>query len=217
MKLPLSWLSDYTDMSGITPEEYNHALTMSGSKVEGIENIGDKIQNIVTGKILSVEKHPDADKLKVCMLDVGTETLQIVTGADNVKPGQTVPVAKDGALLPDGTKIKKGKLRGVESNGMLCSYEEIGMTKEDFPDAEYGILILEDGLPLGKDIKEVFGLDNPVVEFEITSNRPDCFSVIGLARETAVTFNRPFNVKTPEVKGSGDDTSPMTPFAAVTP
>jgi len=205
MKLPLSWLSDYTDMTGITPDEYNHALTMSGSKVEGIENIGDKIQNIVTGKILSVEKHPDADKLKICMLDVGTETLQIVTGADNVKPGQTVPVAKDGALLPDGTKIKKGKLRGVESNGMLCSYEEIGMTKEDFPDAEYGILILEDGLPLGKDIKEVFGLDNPVVEFEITSNRPDCFSVIGLARETAVTFNRPFSVKEPVVKGSGDD------------
>ena len=205
MKLPLSWLSDYTDMSGITPAEYNHALTMSGSKVEGIENIGDKIQNIVTGKILSVEKHPDADKLKICMLDVGTETLQIVTGADNVKPGQTVPVAKDGALLPDGTKIKKGKLRGVESNGMLCSYEEIGMTQEDFPDAEYGILILEDGLPLGKDIKEVFGLDNPVVEFEITSNRPDCFSVIGLARETAVTFNRPFSVHKPTVKGSGDD------------
>lgn len=205
MKLPLSWLSDYTDMSGITPAEYNHALTMSGSKVEGIENIGDKIQNIVTGKILSVEKHPDADKLKICMLDVGTETLQIVTGADNVKPGQTVPVAKDGALLPDGTKIKKGKLRGVESNGMLCSYEEIGMTQEDFPDAEYGILILEDGLPLGKDIKEVFGLDNPVVEFEITSNRPDCFSVIGLARETAVTFNRPFSVHEPVVKGSGDD------------
>ncbi len=205
MKLPLSWLSDYTDMTGITPEMYNHALTMSGSKVEGIENIGDEIQNVVTGKLLSVEKHPDADKLKICMVDVGTETIQIVTGADNVKPGQTVPVAKDGALLPGGTKIKKGKLRGIESNGMLCSYEEIGMTKEDFPDAEYGILILEDGLPLGKDIKEVFGLDNPVVEFEITSNRPDCFSVIGLARETAVTFGRPFHVHTPVVKGSGDD------------
>ncbi len=205
MKLPLSWLSDYTDMTGITPEEYNHALTMSGSKVEGIENLGDKIQNIVTGKILSVEKHPDADKLKICMLDVGSETLQIVTGADNVKPNQIVPVALDGALLPDGTKIKKGKLRGVESNGMLCSYEEIGMTQEDFPDAEYGILILEDGLPLGKDIKEVFGLDDPVVEFEITSNRPDCFSVIGLARETAVTFGRDFNVCAPVVKGCGDD------------
>ena len=205
MKLPLSWLSDYTDMTGITPEMYNHALTMSGSKVEGIENIGDEIQNVVTGKLLSVEKHPDADKLKICQVDVGTETIQIVTGADNVKPGQTVPVALNGALLPGGTKIKKGKLRGVESNGMLCSYEEIGMTKEDFPDAEYGILILEDGLPLGKDIKEVFGLDNPIVEFEITSNRPDCFSIIGLARETAVTFGRDFDVHTPEVKGSGDD------------
>lgn len=205
MKLPLSWLSDYLDMTGITPEQYNHAMTMSGSKVEGIENLGDEIQNVVTGKILSMEKHPDADKLKICQVDVESETLQIVTGADNVKPGQTVPVAKDGALLPGGKKIKKGKLRGVESNGMMCSYEEIGMTKEDFPDAEYGILILEDGLPLGQDIKEVFGLDNPVVEFEITSNRPDCFSIIGLARETAVTFNRPFHLHTPEVKGSGDD------------
>lgn len=205
MKLPLSWLSDYLDMTGITPEQYNHAMTMSGSKVEGIENLGDEIQNVVTGKLLSVEKHPDADKLKICQVDVGTETIQIVTGADNVKPGQIVPVAKDGALLPGGTKIKKGKLRGVESNGMLCSYEEIGMTKEDFPDAEYGILILEENLPLGKDIKEVFGLDNPVVEFEITSNRPDCFSVIGLARETAVTFDRPFSLHTPIVKGSGDD------------
>ena len=205
MKLPLSWLSDYTDMTGITPEMYNHAMTMSGSKVEGIENLGDEIQKVVTGKILSVEKHPDADKLKICQVDVGKETIQIVTGADNVKPGQTVPVALDGARLPGGKKIKKGKLRGVLSNGMMCSYEEIGMTKEDFPDAEYGILILEDGLPLGKDIKEVFGLDNPVVEFEITSNRPDCFSVIGLARETAVTFGRPFSVPVPKVHGAGGD------------
>lgn len=205
MKLPLKWLSDYLDMTGITPEMYNHSMTMSGSKVEGIENLGDEIQNVVTGKILSVDKHQDADKLKICQVDVGTETIQIVTGADNVKPGQIVPVAKDGARLPGGVKIKKGKLRGVESNGMMCSYEEIGMTKEDFPNAEYGILILEDNLPLGQDIKDVFGLDNPVVEFEITSNRPDCFSVIGLARETAVTFNRPFHLHTPEVQGSGDD------------
>lgn len=107
MKLPLRWLSDYIDMAGITPEQYNHAMTMSGSKVEGIENLGDEIQNVVTGKLLSVEKHPDADKLKICQVDVGSETIQIVTGAENVKPGQTVPVAKDGALLPGGTKIKK--------------------------------------------------------------------------------------------------------------
>ena len=205
MKIPMSWLNDYTDISGITPEEYNHALTMTGSKVEGVENIGDEVQNVVTAKILSVEQHPDADKLKVCQVDTGSETIQIITGADNVKPGQIVPVALDGAILPGGMKIKKGKLRGLPSNGMMCSYEEIGMTKEDFPDAEYGILILDENLPLGKDIREVFGLDENIVEFEITSNRPDCLSVIGLARETAVTFNRPFNVKAPEVKGADGD------------
>ncbi len=205
MKIPMSWLNDYTDISGITPEEYNHALTMTGSKVEGIENTGDEVQKVITAKILSVEPHPDADKLKICQVDTGTETIQIVTGADNVKPGQMVPVALDGAILPGGKKIKKGKLRGAESNGMMCSYEEIGMTKEDFPDAEYGILILDENLPLGKDIREVFGLNENIVEFEITSNRPDCLSVIGLARETAVTFGRPFAVKAPTVKGSGGD------------
>ena len=205
MKIPMSWLSDYTDMTGITPEQYNHALTMTGSKVEGVENIGDEVQNVVTAKILSVEPHPDADKLRVCQVDTGSETIQIITGADNVKPGQVVPVALDGAILPGGKKIKKGKLRGLPSNGMMCSYEEIGMTKEDFPDAEYGILILNGDLPLGKDIREVFGLNENVVEFEITSNRPDCLSVIGLARETAVTFGRPFSVKEPEVKGCGGD------------
>ncbi|MBQ3553126.1 MAG: phenylalanine--tRNA ligase subunit beta [Clostridia bacterium] len=207
MKIPMSWLSDYTDISGISPEEYNHALTMTGSKVEGIENIGDSVQNVVTAKIMSVEKHPDADKLKVCQVDTGKEQLQIITGADNVKPGQIVPVALDGAILPGGVKIKNGKLRGLPSYGMMCSYEEIGMTKEDFPDAEYGILILDENLPLGKDIREVFGLNENIVEFEITSNRPDCLSVIGLARETAVTFGRPFSVKAPEVKGAGDDIS----------
>lgn len=205
MKIPMSWLNDYTDISGISPEEYNHALTMTGSKVEGVENIGDEVQKVVTAKILSVEPHPDADKLRICQLDTGSGTIQVVTGADNVKPGQIVPVALDGALLPGGKKIKKGKLRGVESNGMMCSYDEIGMSKEDFPDAEYGILILDEGLPLGKDIREVFGLDENIVEFEITSNRPDCLSVIGLARETAVTFGRPFAVKPPAVKGRGGD------------
>ncbi len=205
MKIPMSWLNDYTDVSGISPEEYNHALTMTGSKVEGVENIGDEVQNVVTAKILSVEQHPDADKLKICQVDTGSEKIQIITGADNVKPGQIVPVALDGAILPGGVKIKKGKLRGLPSDGMMCSYEEIGMTKEDFPDAEYGILILDENLPLGKDIREVFGLDENIVEFEITSNRPDCLSVIGLARETAVTFDRPFAVKEPEVKGCGGD------------
>ncbi len=205
MKIPMSWLSDYTDISGITPQEYNHALTMTGSKVEGIENAGENLLNVVTGKILEIAPHPDADKLVVCQINVGDKTLQIVTGAPNVKVGQTVPVALDGALLPDGTKIKTGKLRGVESAGMLCSYEELGMTEADFPDAEYGILILDDSLPAGMDIREVFGLNENIVEFEITSNRPDCLSVIGLARETAVTFDKPFTVKAPEVKGCGGD------------
>ncbi|MBQ9915172.1 MAG: phenylalanine--tRNA ligase subunit beta, partial [Clostridia bacterium] len=152
MKIPMSWLSDYTDISGITPAEYNHALTMTGSKVEGIENAGENLQNVVTGKILEITQHPDADKLVVCQINVGDKTLQIVTGAPNVKVGQTVPVALDGALLPDGTKIKTGKLRGVESCGMLCSYEELGMTEADFPDAEYGLLILDDALPAGMNI-----------------------------------------------------------------
>ncbi|MBR5237057.1 MAG: phenylalanine--tRNA ligase subunit beta [Clostridia bacterium] len=205
MKIPMSWLSDYTDISGITPEAYNHALTMTGSKVEGIENPGDNLLNVVVGKIKEITPHPDADKLVVCQIDVGKEVLQIVTGAPNVRPGQTVPVALDGALLPDGTKIKTGKLRGVESAGMLCSYEELGMSESDFPDAEYGILILEDGLPLGMDIRDVFHLNENIVEFEITSNRPDCLSVIGLARETAVTFGKPFNLHKPVVKGSGGD------------
>ncbi|MBE7048392.1 MAG: phenylalanine--tRNA ligase subunit beta [Ruminococcaceae bacterium] len=205
MKIPMSWLSDYTDMTGITPEAYNHAMTMSGSKVEGIENLGDNLLNVVVGKIKDITPHPDADKLVVCQIDVGKEQLQIVTGAPNVKVGQTVPVALNGALLPDGTKIKTGKLRGVESAGMLCSYEELGMSESDFPDAEYGILILDDGLPAGMDIREVFHLDENIVDFEITSNRPDCLSVIGLARETAVTFGRPFAVKTPAVTGCGGD------------
>ncbi|MBE7010779.1 MAG: phenylalanine--tRNA ligase subunit beta [Ruminococcaceae bacterium] len=205
MKIPMSWLNDYTDIAGITPAEYNHRMTMTGSKVEGIENQGENLVNVVTGRILEISKHPDADKLVVCQIDVGNETLQIVTGAPNVKVGQTVPVALDGALLPDGTKIKTGKLRGVSSAGMLCSYEELGMTEHDFPDAEYGILILDDSLPAGMDIREVFHLNETIVDFEITSNRPDCLSVIGLARETAVSFDKPFTLKTPAVKGAGDD------------
>ncbi|MBE7035370.1 MAG: phenylalanine--tRNA ligase subunit beta [Ruminococcaceae bacterium] len=205
MKIPMSWLSDYTDISGITPEAYNHAMTMTGSKVEGISNAGDKLVNVVVGKIVDITPHPDADKLVVCQINVGEKTLQIVTGAPNVKPGQTVPVALDGALLPDGTKIKTGKLRGVESAGMLCSHNELGFTDEDFPDAEYGILILDDSLPAGMDIRDVFNLNENIVEFEITSNRPDCLSVIGLARETAVTFGRPFTLPVPAVHGAGDD------------
>ena len=159
MKLPMSWLNDYTDITGITPIEYNHAMTMTGSKVEGVENPGENLLNVVVGKIEEITPHPDADKLVVCRVNVGEKTLQIVTGAPNVKPGQTVPVALDGAVLPNGTKIKTGKLRGVESAGMLCSYEELGMDEHDFPDAEYGILILDDDLKPGTDIRDVFNLN----------------------------------------------------------
>lgn len=199
MKVPMSWFNDYTDITGVTPKEYAHALTMTGSKVEGVENIGAGIDNVVTGKILDIQPHENSDHLVICQIDVGTETLQIVTGAPNVKVGQIVPVAKHMSHLPGGVVIKKGKLRGVISNGMLCSHEELGLTAGDLGyEPEYGILILPEDTAVGMDIKDYFGLNEEVVEFEITSNRPDCFSVIGLARETAVTFGKPFAVKKPE-------------------
>lgn len=204
MKFPISWLNDYLDMSGISPKEYAHELTMSGSKVEGVENIGDSIQNVVVGKLNEVTDHPDSDHLKICQVDLGDEVTQIVTGAQNIKTGDYVPVAKHGSTLPGGIKIKKGKLRGEVSNGMLCSFEELGLSQEDVPYAVAdGILILDKPYPLGTDIKEIFGLDDDIVEFEITSNRPDCFSVIGLARETAATFGRECNIKTPVVNECG--------------
>lgn len=198
MKAPLSWLRDYVDID-VSPKEFADALTMSGSKVEGIEVQGEDISKVVVGKILSVEKHPDADKLQVTKVDVGNEIIQVVTGARNISEGDYIPVALSGSTLPGGMKITRGKLRGVESNGMMCSINELGLTKDDYPEApEDGIFILEDGLETGKDIKEVLGLNETIVEFEITSNRPDCFSMTGLARETAVTFNKEF--KKPEIK-----------------
>ena len=202
MKLPMSWLSDYMDMTGITPKEYSDRMTMSGSKVEGVENLGAEIDKVVAGKVLTCEDHPDSDHLHVCTVDAGTgETLQIVCGAPNVKAGIIVPVALHGSTLPGGVKIKKGKLRGVVSNGMLCAHDELGISEGLLGyEPEYGILILPDDTPIGTDIKDIFGLNDNVVEFEITSNRPDCFSVIGLARESALTFDRKFAI--PEVKFS---------------
>ncbi len=209
MKVPMSWFNDYTDMTGITPKQYAHELTMSGSKVEGVENAGDSIQKVVTGKVLTCVDHPDSDHLHVCTVDAGTgEILQIVCGAPNVKPDIIVPVALDGSCLPGDIKIKKGKLRGVESNGMLCSHDELGISVADLGyEPEYGILILPDDTPIGMEIKDYFGLNEDVVEFEITSNRPDCFSVIGLARETAATFRRPFNLHKPEYKENNENIS----------
>lgn len=206
MRLPLSWLKDYMNTDGIENVEYMHKMTMSGSIVEGIENAADEFKNVVTGKILKIEKHPDADKLVVCQVDVGEDApIQIVTGATNVFEGAVVPVAKHKSTLPGGVKITKGKLRGVESFGMMCSTDELGISEE----RATGILILSDDTPIGEDITKVLGLDENVAEFEITSNRPDCMSIIGLARETAATFNRPFNVNVPQVKENSENAADM--------
>lgn len=215
MKVAMSWFNEFTDISDIDPKTYADALTMSGTMVEGVEQLGAELQNVVTGKIIDIKKHENADALQVCMLDTGNgEPLQIVTGATNVKVGQIVPVALHGSKLAGGVTIKRGKLRGVVSNGMLCSHDELGLTTDDLGyEPEYGILILKPDTPIGIDIKEVFGLNENVIEFEITSNRPDCQSVIGLARETAVTFDRPFTLKKPKADGNSEN---VNDFAKVT-
>ncbi|MBR6607038.1 MAG: phenylalanine--tRNA ligase subunit beta, partial [Oscillospiraceae bacterium] len=193
------------------PREYSERMSVSGSKVEGWEIEGEEIKNVVVGKILSIEPHPDADKLVVCQLDVGeAEPIQIVTGATNVFPGAIVPVAKDKSVLPGGKEIRKGKLRGVVSNGMLCSLGELGLTAHDFPYAiEDGIFIMQEDCQIGQDIRSAIGLDDMTVEFEITSNRPDCLSVIGLARETAVTFGKELKLHEPKVEKETGDINEM--------
>ncbi len=205
MNLPLSWLKDYMNTDGIDEATYAHKMTMSGSIVEGIENPAKEIKNVVTGKILEVAPHPDADKLVVCQVELGeAEPVQIVTGAPNVFEGAIIPVAKHKSTLPGGIKITKGKLRGVTSCGMMCSTDELGISDE----RATGILILPEDTPIGVDITEVLGLNESVAEFEITSNRPDCMSIIGLARETAATFGREFSVPevvVPECGGAVND------------
>ncbi len=204
MKAPISWLKNFVDID-VTPKEYADALTLSGSKVEAIEVLGEGITGIVVGRIISMEKHPDADKLRVSKVDVGDRVLQIVTGAQNVNVGDYIPLAVVGAELPSG-KIKKGKLRGVESEGMMCSVEELGLSKDDVPDApENGVYIFTGEPELGSDAKQYFGLNDTVIEFEITSNRPDCFSILGLARETAVTFDKPLKKADIFVKEEADN------------
>ena len=194
MKVPMQWIRQYTDIP-VTPEEFESAMIMHGTGVEGLDNQNDAVQNVVVGKILSVRKHENSDHMVICSVDVGEDApIQIVTGAPNVHEGDLVPVAKVGAVLPGGVKIKKGKLRGVLSMGMFCSTDELGLTPEG---TATGIMILDEGTPIGVDICEVLGLNEDVVEFEITSNRPDCFSIIGLARETAATFDREFHIPDP--------------------
>lgn len=190
MKVPVKWLKDYVNIKNISAKELGDLLTLSGSKMEEVITTGDEIQNVVTGKILKIEPHPDAEKLVVCQVEVGQESpIQIVTGADNMKEKDIVPVALHGSSLPGGVKIKKGKLRGILSNGMMCSEEELGIPVEN---SIHGLMILPQDTPIGADIKEVLGLSHAVIDFEITSNRPDCLSVVGIARETAATLNEKY-------------------------
>ena len=206
MKLSREWLGEYTTI-GAPDKEYCDAMTMSGSKVEGWEVTGSGIERVVVGRVVSMERHTNSDHMWVCRIDVGGEReLQIVTGAQNVSVGDLVPVALDGSTLPGGKEIHTGKLRGELSEGMLCSLGELGLEQRDFPYAiEDGIFILEEDCVPGDDIRAVCGLNDSVVEFEITNNRPDCLSVRGLARESACTFRTPLTLAEPTVRGGHGD------------
>ncbi len=216
MNTPLSWIKAYVPDLFVTAQEYSDAMTLSGTKVENFEVLDKDLDKIVVGKILKIERHPDADKLIVCQVDVGQEMpVQIVTGAKNVNEGDVVPVVLDGGRVAgghDGTKtsggikIKKGKLRGVESFGMMCSIEELGSTKEMYPFApEDGIYILPPDTKIGANAVEILGLRDEVFEYEVTSNRVDCFSIIGIAREVAATFKKDFVPPVVEVKGNNEN------------
>ncbi|MBR4223329.1 MAG: phenylalanine--tRNA ligase subunit beta, partial [Oscillospiraceae bacterium] len=216
MDLSVKWLNDHIDVSDIPIKELCAGLTMSGSKVEKYTEEGSEISNVVVAKILDVKPHSNSDHLVITQVDAGTgEPIQIVTGAPNITAdsvGAYVPAALDGSTLPGGVKIKKGKLRGEISNGMLCSLGELGLTLHDFPNAiEDGIFILDENelgtLVPGTDIRKAIGYDDTTIEFEITPNRPDCLSVIGLARETHATFDRPLKTKEPSFKGFGGSAS----------
>ncbi len=214
MNTSLSWIKAYVPDLDVTAQEYTDAMTLSGSKVEGFEALDADLDKIVVGQIQKIERHPDADKLVVCQVDVGTgELVQIVTGAPNVKEGQKVPVVLDGGRVagghdgkktPGGIKIKKGKLRGVASAGMMCSIEELGSSREMYPEApEEGIYIFGSDAVVGESAVKALGLNDVVFEYEITSNRVDCFGVLGLAREAAATFGKEF--KPPVVAETGND------------
>lgn len=207
MDLSIRWLKDYVDIGEMPMRDFSEAMTMSGSKVEGWTTECADTKNVVVAKVLSTEPHPDSDHLVICQLDVGAgEPIQIVTGASNVVPGALVPAALHKSQLPNGTKINKGKLRGVESNGMMCSLGELCLTKGDFPYAiEDGIFLIEEDCHPGQPIAEALGYNDTTVEFEITSNRPDCLSVLGLAREAAVTFQKPMKMPCPKVEHETGD------------
>ena len=199
MKVSMKWLKQYADIP-VTPAEYEDRMVMTGTGVEGTEELGKDLENVVVGRVLTCRDHENSDHLHVCTVDVGEgEPLQIVCGAPNVKEGILVPVAKIGAKLPGGIVIKKGKLRGVESQGMLCSGPEIGVPVELYPSVgTAGLLIFNEDYPLGADVKPIFGLDDTVIDFEILANRPDCLCVWGVARETAAAMGT--ELKLPEIK-----------------
>lgn len=216
MNTALSWIKAYVPGLTCTDQEYCDRMTLTGTKVEGFERMDKNLEKIVVGQIEKIEKHPDADKLIVCQVNIGSEVIQIVTGAPNVKVGDKVPVVLDsgkvagghdgGPLPEDGIAIKAGKLRGVPSNGMMCSIEELGSSKDMYPDApDNGIYIFPDSVKVGDDAIEVLGLHDTVFEYEITSNRVDCYSILGIAREAAATFDKPFVPPVVEVKEAGDD------------
>ncbi len=207
MKVSLSWLKKYVDIN-VPVEELCDKMVMAGFEVEEIVNQGDNMRNVVVGKVVEMERHPDSDHMFICQIDVGTgENVQIVTGAQNVNVGDLVPAALHDSHLPNGMHIKKGKLRGVPSNGMLCSGEELCLTESDYPGAEvYGIMILKsDAGALGTDMRDVLGLNDYIIDFKITANRPDCQSVLGVAREAAVVLGVPFCEPNPKYKTVGDD------------
>ena len=213
MNTSLSWIKMFVPDLDVTAQEYTDAMTLSGTKVEGFEKLDADLENIVIGQIEKIERHPDADKLIICQVNVGNEVTQIVTGAPNVKEGDKVPVVlpggrvaggHDGKKTPGGIKIKAGKLRGVESFGMMCSIEELGSTREMYPEApEYGIYIFPEDAVVGESAIKALGLDDVIFEYEITSNRVDCYSVLGIAREAAATFGKKF--VPPVVKETGNE------------
>lgn len=213
MNTSLSWIKAYVPDLEVDAQEYTDAMTLSGTKVEGFERLDEDLEKIIIGQIESIESHPDADKLIICQVNVGTETVQIVTGAPNVKAGDKIPVVLDGGRVAGGhdgkktkggVKITKGKLRGIESCGMMCSIEELGSTREMYPESpEYGIYIFPEDAKVGESAVHALDLDDVVFEYEITSNRVDCYSVIGIAREAAATFNKKF--VPPVITKTGND------------
>lgn len=217
MNTTLSWIKAYVPDLTCTAQEYTDAMTLSGTKVEGYEAADRDLDKIVIGQIEKIEKHPDSDHLIICQVNVGAETIQIVTGAPNVKEGDKIPVVLDGGrvagnhdgkMTEGGIQIKKGKLRGVESNGMMCSIEELGSSREFYPEApEYGIYIFPEDAVVGADAIEELGLHDVTFEYEITSNRVDCFGVIGIAREAAATFGKEFHPPVVTPTGNAENAS----------